>query len=598
MASGAGAGRGAAPVDDVDVVVVGAGLSGLVAATRILDGSDDALRVAVVEAAERVGGRNLTVELAGTPFDLGGQWVGPTQTELLSLAEELGVARHKQFCSGTRVMDIGGKVSTYTSEIPTPAGITSLLDLQQLMWRVDAASRRTPAGKPWEAARAAEWDSKTVASVVDAWAFTAAGAALFHAAVRGVFGVESSGLSFLHFLNYVSAAGGFEGLVTIDGGFQDSTFVGGAQTLSVRLAERLEARGAAVHLACPVRRIDHDDGGRVVVACDGRALRARRVVVAMPPSSVERISFTPRLPHARASLNSRAFMGCIIKALVLYDRAFWREKGFSGEVVCDNVSGPAFNVYDDSLPSDARSDGMQPALVVFINARAGSYWHMRPAAERRAAVLRQLATWFGAEAEAPMPGGYVEKDWLSDEWSGGCPIAVWPPGALSEHGPALRAPCGKIHWAGTETAKCCMGFMEGAVRAGQRAAREVVRALASTDEHASGTRSDRPLLTEEESAALAGPDPFVEAQRALQRTRCRLVVGGAALLLLLLLVCVVVAVEQPAVRGALRTYGLPLRDALPEQLASAVDAGVDAVDAAAARLRNMVGAATAHAEAP
>ena len=59
----------------------------------------------------------------------------------------------------------------------------------------------------------------------------------------------------------------------------------------------------------------------------------------------------------------------------------------------------------------------------------------------------------------------------------GGPVAVSSPGALTALGPALRAPVGPLHWAGTETATKWCGYLDGALSAGIRAADEVLVAL-------------------------------------------------------------------------------------------------------------------------
>ena len=99
---------------------------------------------------------------------------------------------------------------------------------------------------------------------------------------------------------------------------------------------------------------------------------------------------------------------------------------------------------------------------------------------RETRVLAELARYFGKQAFAAV--GYVEKDWATDPFSSGC-ITPLTPGILSESGPALREPTGPIHWAGTETAEAWCGFMDGAVRSGERVASEI---LASRPARSSG----------------------------------------------------------------------------------------------------------------
>ena len=67
--------------------------------------------------------------------------------------------------------------------------------------------------------------------------------------------------------------------------------------------------------------------------------------------------------------------------------------------------------------------------------------------------------------------------WQEETWSGGCYAGNLTPGTLLDFGPAIRAPVGRIHWAGTETATLWAGYMDGAVRSGERAAAEALARL-------------------------------------------------------------------------------------------------------------------------
>ena len=75
------------------------------------------------------------------------------------------------------------------------------------------------------------------------------------------------------------------------------------------------------------------------------------------------------------------------------------------------------------------------------------------------------------------PVSYLEKDWSDDPWTKGCPTAHTAPGVLRRYGPALRRATGRVHWAGSETSTFWQGYMDGAVRSGERAADEVLTAL-------------------------------------------------------------------------------------------------------------------------
>ena len=200
------------------------------------------------------------------------------------------------------------------------------------------------------------------------------------------------------------------------------------------------------------------DAAAATLHGDGTTLRARHVVLAIAPALVRTIAFTPALPAERDQLLQRMPMGATIKCLAVYERPFWRAAGFSGEVVSD--SGLISVTYDNTS-----HDGGHAALVAFIVGAAARQWSARGEAARRAAVLAALADWFGPQAAEPI--FYEDKDWSADPWSAGCPVGVFPPGALTSAATTLRTPVGCLHFAGTETAVEWTGYMEGAVEVGR-----------------------------------------------------------------------------------------------------------------------------------
>jgi monoamine oxidase len=275
------------------------------------------------------------------------------------------------------------------------------------------------------------------------------------------FGAEADEMSMLSLLQYLGSARGLAHMTSIENGSQQDQFVDGSQQLALRIAEEL---GERVALRAPVRRIVQGAAG-VTVCTDLGDWRARSVVVAIPPMLAGRIEYEPRVPPARAALTQRFPMGAAIKCIALYERRFWRERGFSGEAISDS-GGIGFTL------DGTKKDGGQPALVGFIEGAPARIWSGRPAEERRGAVLRDLARFFGPEAERPT--AYLEQDWVAEPWTGGCSAGFATPGTLSRFGPALREPVGRIHWAGSETATEWFGYMEGAIESGERAAREVL----------------------------------------------------------------------------------------------------------------------------
>ena len=98
-----------------------------------------------------------------------------------------------------------------------------------------------------------------------------------------------------------------------------------------------------------------------------------------------------------------------------------------------------------------------------------------PEGERRDAVLAGLARMFGSRALSPQR--WIEQDWAREPYTGGGPVCFLGPGVLTGFGRALREPVGPIHWAGTETSDVWSGYMDGAVRSGERAAAEALAAF-------------------------------------------------------------------------------------------------------------------------
>lgn len=446
--------------DRCDVVVVGAGLAGL-ALARHLDEIGASVRV--IEARDRVGGRTLTRTVADVAFDLGGQWVGPTQRRIASLCRALGVETFPQHAEGTKVLDVGGAISHYRGHIPD-LGLFGLIEVERGLRRLDGMARRVPLDAPALAHRAAEWDGATVASFAQRHLRHDRARAAFDAAVRIVFGAEPSELSLLYFLFYLNAAGGMRRLVEVAGGAQERRLVGGAQQLAERLAAPL---GDRVTLSSPVHRVEQRSD-EVVVHTEGGAFAARRVVIAIPPHLAGRIRYEPALPAARDQVLQRWAMGATVKVVVAYDAPFWRHDGLSGEAVC--AGGPL------SCTFDATShDGALPALVGFVVGHHARRFGARPLEERRQIVLGELERLVHAPARRAV--AYLDQDWASEPFTGGCPVATLPTGALTGLSHAWRAPVGHIHWAGTETARHWNGYLEGALESAERVASEVLASL-------------------------------------------------------------------------------------------------------------------------
>jgi monoamine oxidase len=444
---------------EADVCVVGAGYAGLTAARRLRSAG---ISVAVLEARDRVGGRIWTEERpGGGVIDRGGAWLAPRHDAIFRLAKEFGVATYKTWVKGAHLLVDGEENRRYTGLIPkiSPRAVLGIALAQA---RVDRLSKRVPVDAPWNARKAAKWDSRTVADWV-ARSGVRKGIAfdLFEMAVRGLFATDLEEVSFLHLLQLVHGHKSIGKLFSIKGGAQENMVDGGAGVIAQRMAEQL---GESVHLRTPARAISQSFAG-VMVETDDFDVFCRFAVVATPPGLTLDMSFTPALPDDRAALYKSAVAGSETKTLAVYDSAFWREEGFSGQSA---EPGSASEVTLDASPAS----GTPGVLASFTFGPVAERLDALEPQERRAAVLGALTRRFGPKACAPVD--FVETAWWAEEWSRGCSMAHLPPGVITRYGHLLREPLGRVHWAGTETAGISHGAIDGAVRSGERAAEEII----------------------------------------------------------------------------------------------------------------------------
>ena len=458
-----------------EFVIVGAGLAGLACARQLAQAGRDVL---VVEARDRVGGRTWNREVtapgakSGTIVEIGGQWVGPTQDRVLAYIDELGLSTFKTYNDGNYVDYRNGRLQEYGQLFPAdplniglnripptdPAGAAEAGAAIEIL---NGMAADVPLDNPAAAPDAIAWDSMTFQSWMDQNLFTPGGKSLVQLVIEAVFSVQPRDVSLLHVLFYIHSAGNLNLLINTADGAQDSRVVGGTQLISIRMAEQL---GVRVLLNAPVARIEQDDAG-VTVRGEGFSVRGKRCVVTAPPALAARIRYQPLLPALRDQMTQRMPMGSVIKLQCVYPTPFWRDAGLAGQATSD--TGPVKITFDNSPP-----DAHIGVMMGFIEGEDGRRATEMTLEQRRQGAIESFVRYFGEQARDPLE--YIELSWMDEEWSRGCYGGVFGPGAWLDFGHTLRAPVGRIHWAGTETAEIWNGYLDGAIRSGERAAAELL----------------------------------------------------------------------------------------------------------------------------
>lgn len=449
---------------DAEVVVIGAGLSGLTVARRL---SQQGVDVVVVEAKDRVGGRtnNGDLPVAGKTVDIGGRFVGPGQDDLINLAEEVHVKRF-EVPTGDVVWYSKGERIVFAEDGDWPISERGVADYYKAVRELDRLAATVNTEEVWKTPNAAALDRIQFSTWLTDNVSDEDARFIVDAFNAIIFCVSTARLSLLQVLLYIASCGGWDANMA----GEKWRFVGGSHEISKRVAAEL---GDRVHVGHPVRYIDYSEPNKVRVVADDLEITGREVVVAMSPGDARYIEFRPMLPTARELLHRHYQMNSAIAAHLVYERPFWLDQGLSGRAVSDLGAAP---ITWDSSPEDG-----SPGVILTFHYRLPPGTPMAAPAEieddtdkRRVAMQEALVSYFGPEADKPI--GYVEKEWQHEPFTHGCQSGLQP-GLYTEVGAALKAPVGRIHWSSTEIGAKWFCWMNGAVNSGERAAREVLQVL-------------------------------------------------------------------------------------------------------------------------
>lgn len=445
---------------NADVVVIGAGISGIHAARRLID---EGANVLLLEARERVGGRMATSTFNGELYDVGAHWVPSYATQLRSLLSELNIPLHQQFHAGQSAFVINKRTHVFKQHAPwlTP---WVALEVNQIYRKLNKLVARMQVTNSHFQTYMNQTDRLSFGAWLHQQCRHNATISIFETLCKISFYAMPDEISLFYVVDQVNSHKDAQTLFNMRPTLNQERIPGGTQRIAEQLAKQIQQQ---VLVDTPILAIRQDNDS-VIAYSRGNSFRARYAIMAIPPAVAEQIYFEPTLPAARDTLHQRVLMGRAISATICFDYPFWRENGKSGVYISNE--GPATLVHDVSPAS-----GTEGALACLISGNDATHWGAQPKSERLRALVAQLQPWFGDEITAYR--GLIERDWNTERWSRGA--AGFMPNGTASYIQSLALPIGRLHFAGGETATHWTNTIEGAIEAGERAAAEVIAELSS-----------------------------------------------------------------------------------------------------------------------
>ena len=419
------------------IIVLGAGLSGLYTAHRLEELGYDVL---VIEARERSGGRTFTVD----GVDLGGSWISTKQPRIMKLCEHMGLKIYRQFDEGISISYFNkNKIEALPADesmevIDDSKHYDKCLDLfdeitQQNNFMLDRQGL--------DQINLREWNEKNISDETTC--------NLMNWSSYAGMCVPPEKTSAFFWLYFLKNSGGYRVLAGTIGGAQEFRIEGGAQALSIKLAEKLK-----VIYSSPVTKVEKSDALYQVHA-GNKIYFAHKVISAIPTSLIPSIDWVDCLEADRLAFYRKMHMGSVTKIVLQYEKPFWRDKGYSGFISSDTP--PIYTCFDVCSTK-------YNALVLFIIEKENFSNEI---------ILDQLAFLLN-DPQAKIPLKIYRKNWKEDPFSGGCYFCSPETNTFAKNQHYLTKPYNNIYFVGTETAQHWMGYMEGALESAERVIKQII----------------------------------------------------------------------------------------------------------------------------
>ena len=451
---------------DCDVAIIGAGISGLAAALAL---EAEGLKVRVLEAKDRTGGRIHSMRQLGDNAEAGATYIGAGYRRFMALAERFSIP----LIDVTPVLEffreqelvLNGEIIRQRDWPDHPANPFPAGDRELMPWNYHRVltMRENPLASP------AEWTAAKHAALDVSMRDWMLGQGLSDAVVKIGYGINTT---FGRDATDVSAL-----LMLFRGAFSKQqrklapgsslgfTVERGVQRVPDAMAQAL---GEPVELGSPVTAIASAADHVALTLADGRKITARRIICSLPFGALRQIAIDPPLRGAQAEAVAELPHQAITQVYLAPRRKFWEDDGFAPSLYTDTLAG---------MVTAVRS-GTDPSQVSHL-----SCWVIGPNADRIAALSAADAgaAVIGAiEAIRPAAVGQLEliglKAWGSDPYAAGA-WAYFRPGQVGRFATAMAQPHGRIHFCGEHLALTGRG-LEGALETAETATAEVISAEA------------------------------------------------------------------------------------------------------------------------
>ncbi|KAJ0333787.1 hypothetical protein COL922a_010502 [Colletotrichum nupharicola] len=451
-----------------DVVVVGAGLSGLQAA---YSAQQAGLSAVVVEARNRVGGKTWSVPLAsGRGYaDLGAAWVNEnTQPRITKYIRKFDLPMVAQRLVGKAVMQV-----FENERIEFPFGITpgftpeEKKNLEFIRDHIQAESLKGETPKREDCSVSLDQYVRNLGALPKTIAMINLWAKIMH-------GVESTEESAAWFIDYCRRNRGLFSIRADDktgGNYQ--RLHKGTQQIANGIADLIGRSN--IHLSALVASIEHTSAHVTVITTNGQRFVGRKAIISIPSTMMRDLNISPPLPSRLREVNDSSRLGHYNKAILCYDKPWWRDLGYNGFFM--SYTGPITLARDTSVDETGFY-----SLTCFVNGKFGEEWSQLHPHERRNVVLKQVAKAFnvGKDSEVFRPIEIFDQIWKHEQYSKGALAPIQEIGHYTEYADVYGKPVGNLHFVGTEYSTEWKGYMEGALCSGEQGAKEVVDAVQRT----------------------------------------------------------------------------------------------------------------------